>query len=535
MLKFLERQRMVKKGLACQKTRRRRTRSELGAQLECGMLTKVLLIIAFLAGLATLIYWGDQTTPASNFMVGLLVLCTALTHLWITDKDTFQSNSRLLLILGVFLIHLTLLKIPIMLVSSGAVSLHLALLAFPFAFAPLIFSVLLGRNYGLFGAIFASLWGAVLLDRVEAGFLIMSLICGFVAVFATLQVRRRSRLIRAGIYIGVAGFLLAGAFGVIGPIDPLAIGQTDWGMVGTQSMICVSAGIMTAMLVGGLLPVLESCFKITTEISWLELADLNHPLLRRMTIEAPGTYHHSLVVANLAESAAEAIGANATQCRVSAYFHDIGKLVKPNYFTENAPLDENPHDDLTPTMSALIIIAHVKEGVDLALKHKLNQEVIDAIQQHHGTSAVAYFYRRALQQQADAKMGGKIMNMREGDIPAVKEESFRYAGPKPQNREIAILSLADSIESASRSLEKPSPQKIEQLINEIIDARIADRQLDECGLTLNDIRTISDKFLFTLRNMMHSRIAYPKEEKAAKEDRRGESQQHSGDKPVSAA
>ena len=178
-----------------------------------------------------------------------------------------------------------------------------------------------------------------------------------------------------------------------------------------------------------------------------------------MTIEAPGTYHHSLVVANLAEAAAEAIGANATLCRVCSYFHDVGKLVKPEYFTENMNFERNPHDDLAPTMSALIIIAHVKEGVDLALKHKLNQRIIDIIQEHHGTSLVYYFYKRALQQQEDARAGGKIMNMREDDIPEVSEESFRYRGPKPQTKESAIISLADTVESASRSLGETNAAK----------------------------------------------------------------------------
>jgi cyclic-di-AMP phosphodiesterase PgpH len=231
-----------------------------------------------------------------------------------------------------------------------------------------------------------------------------------------------------------------------------------------------------------------------------------------MTIEAPGTYHHSLVVANLAEAAAEAIGANATLCRVCSYFHDVGKLVKPEYFTENMNFEHNPHDDLAPTMSALIILAHVKEGVDLALKHKLNHRIIDIIQEHHGTSLVYYFYQRALQQQEDARTGGKIMNMREEDIPEVREESFRYNGPKPQTKESAIISLADMVESASRSLEKPTPQKVEQLVNELFEERIADRQLDDCDLTLGDLKVIAERFRFTLMTMLHSRIAYPKPE-----------------------
>ena len=256
---------------------------------------------------------------------------------------------------------------------------------------------------------------------------------------------------------------------------------------------------------------METIFGVTTDISWLEAADLNHPLLKRLTIEAPGSYHHSLVVANLAEAAAEAIGANPTMCRVCAYFHDIGKLVKPEYFTENMSPDRNPHDDLAPTMSALIIIAHVKEGVDLALKHKLNQQTVDIIQEHHGTSLVAYFYKRALQQQEDARQGGKIMNIREEDIPEVSEASFRYSGPKPQSRESGIISLADAVESASRTMEKVTPTRLEQLIGDLIQKRIIDGQLDECNLTLRELRTVGESFKFTLQSMLHSRIAYPKE------------------------
>ena len=278
-----------------------------------------------------------------------------------------------------------------------------------------------------------------------------------------------------------------------------------------------------ALLIGGALPALESLFRVTTNISWLELADLNHPLLRRMTIEAPGTYHHSLVVAQLAEAAAEAIGANPTIARVCSYFHDIGKLVKPEYFTENMRYGRNPHDDLAPTMSALIIIAHVKEGVDLALKHGLNQQIMDVIQQHHGTSLVYYFYKRALQQQEDARQGGKIMNIREEDIPEVREESFRYPGPRPQTRECAIISLADGIESASRCMERITPQKIDQLIDDIIEKRLLDGQLSECDLTMRELGAVAESFKNTLHSMMHSRVAYPSDQKAEKTEKRGHS------------
>ena len=278
-----------------------------------------------------------------------------------------------------------------------------------------------------------------------------SLISGFTAVSLTLQVRRRSKLIRAGLCVGLAIWLLSLTFGLIGPINWFYPMANDWGMIGLQSALAIGNGIVTAMIVGGALPMLENLFQITTDISWLEASDLNHPLLRRMTIEAPGTYHHSLVVANLAEAAAEAIGANATLCRVCSYFHDVGKLVKPEYFTENMSFERNPHDDLAPTMSALIIIAHVKEGVDLALKHKLNQRIIDIIQEHHGTSLVHYFYQRALQQQEDARAGGKIMNMREDDIPEVQEESFRYGGPNRRRRK-APLSVWPTPSRAPRAV-----------------------------------------------------------------------------------
>ncbi len=513
MLTFFNRRKLVKQGLASPKQRRRKNRSEILASLETGAVAKWAILAGFVAGLAVLMFNGLTPEPAKSFLVGFLIFLTALAHLWINHPRAFASNSRLLLMFGTCLVHLALIKIPLMMAASGALPLAYGTLLFPLAFAPLVLSVLLGRFHGMFAAVFTSLWGTVLLERIDPVFVVISLICGFLAVFVTLQVRRRSRLVRAGVYVGCATWVLALTFGRIGPIDPYGI--TDWSRIGIQSLFALGSGIFTAMLVGGILPMLESCFRITTDISWLEMADLNHPLLRQMTLEAPGTYHHSLVVANLAESAAEAVGANPIICRVCSYFHDIGKLVKPDYFTENMSGERNPHDDLAPTMSALIIIAHVKEGVDLALKHRLNSTIIDVIQQHHGTSLVGYFYRRALQQHKDAREGGKIMNLRVEDIPTVNKESFRYPGPKPHTKESAIISLADAVESASRSLEKPTPQKIDQLIGDIFDNRIQEQQLDDCDLTLRDLRIIAERFRFTLQSMMHTRIAYPKDEEPA--------------------
>src|SRR5213596_3974902 len=433
---------------------------------------------------------GQKPEPTKNFVIALLVLATAITQLWINQPKSFSRSSRILLIFGVMLVQLVVTKLLLVICNSGSYRLlkpEMAGLITPYAFAALVLSVLLGRQHGLYAAFFASLWSSVLFGPIDAPLLVTSLISGFTAVSLTLQVRRRSKLIRAGIGVGFAIWLLSLTFGLIGPISWLFPTANDWGMIGLQSALAVGNGILTATLVGGALPILENLFQITTDISWLEASDLNHPLLRRMTIEAPGTYHHSLVVANLAEAAAEAIGANATLCRVCSYFHDVGKLVKPEYFTENMSFERNPHDDLAPTMSALIIIAHVKEGIDLALKHKLNHNIIDIIQEHHGTSLVYYFYQRAIQQQEDARAGGKIMNIREDDIPQVRQESFRYSGPKPQTKESAIISLADSIESASRSLERVTPQKIDQLVSDIVQRRLVDGQLKECDLTMREL------------------------------------------------
>ncbi len=513
MLDFLKRSRLVRRGLASRKMRRRRAPNELLLKLEYAAYTKYLIFAAFIGGLAFLIFGGQQAEPTKNFIIALLIFVTATTQLWINQPKSFSRSSRLLLVFGTIFVQIAVTKGLLLLCNSGTFSFlkpEAGVLVVPYALAPLVLSVLLGRNHGLYAAVFVSVWGSILFGKIDAPLLLCGWISGFTAVYLTMQVRRRSKLIRAGVGVGLAIWILGLTFGQIGPINWFSPMTNDWTMIGVQSALAFGNGIVTAMVVGGALPILEHLFQITTDISWLEASDLNHPLLRRMTIEAPGTYHHSLVVANLAEAAAEAIGANATLCRVCSYFHDVGKLVKPEYFTENMNYERNPHDDLAPTMSALIIIAHVKEGVDLALKHRLNQQIIDVIQQHHGTSLVYYFYKRALQQLEDARAGGKIMNMREDDISTVREESFRYPGPKPQTKESAIISLADMVESASRSLEKPTPQKIDQFVNELIDQRIADRQLDECELTLSELRIIAERFRFTLMTMLHTRIAYPK-------------------------
>lgn len=368
----------------------------------------------------------------------------------------------------------------------------------------MVLSVALGRKIGLFGAIYSSLLGAIIFMSVNVvTYLACSALIGFLVVLFTNRVRRRNRLLIAGLYIGA----VAAAFSLImhhaaGAVEPASLGR----VMGIPLLV----GILTGLAVGGAMPMIESLFGVTTEVTWLEQADLNHPLMRRLSIEAPGTYHHSLIVANIAEAAAEAVGANAAMTRVCAYFHDIGKLTKPEYFIENMDPANNPHEDLTARMSALILIAHVKDGVDLAIKHKLNCSIIDVIEQHHGTTLAWYFYKRALDQKAEMIRLVEQGKSKEDDVPQVSEDVFRYPGPRPQFKEAAIISLADAIESASRSLEKPNPARVEALVDEIVQSRMADGQLDECDLTIAELARVKASFIKTLLSMMHSRVKYQK-------------------------
>jgi len=255
--------------------------------------------------------------------------------------------------------------------------------------------------------------------------------------------------------------------------------------------------IFSFIFVLGVLPLLENFFGVVTNIRLLELSDTNHPLLKKLNLEAPGTYLHSLIVANLAESAAESIGANSLLARVGAYFHDIGKISKAEYFVENQLYRKDRHKALTPTMSKLVIINHVKEGVELAKKYRLPQPVIDFISQHHGTSLISYFYHQATK------------DLTEKEKEKMKDE-FRYPGPKPQTKETAIVLLADSIEAASRVLEEPTPSRIRELVKEIIRVKLEDGQLDESGLSLKELEKIEEVFIRLLTALFHARIEYPK-------------------------
>ncbi|MBF0618911.1 MAG: HDIG domain-containing protein [Candidatus Omnitrophica bacterium] len=320
---------------------------------------------------------------------------------------------------------------------------------------------------------------------VSLDYMLVMFIGGLVGAYAVRDARTRGAVLWAGLMVGAVqalGFFLA---------------HPGWSkelFIDDMRPLLIN-GFLVAGFVLATLKLFEILFGELTSFSLLELSDsLNQPLLKRLAFEAPGTYHHSLVLSNLAGAAADAIGANALLTRVGAYYHDIGKLEKPEYFTENQMMADNKHDELEPSMSRLVILNHVKEGVETALKHKLSPRIIDFIQQHHGTSVIHYFYQKALEGE---------------EAEAVHEENYRYPGPKPRSREVAIVLLADSVEGATRAMDEHTPTRIDEVVRKVVNNKFIDGQLDECNLTLREIEAICTTFSRVLSAMYHVRVKYP--------------------------
>lgn len=358
----------------------------------------------------------------------------------------------------------------------------------------MLLTLLIGVNTAFLSAVLMSILIAVLLGgKIEIA-LVLIVGCT-VGISVVRDARRRSVILWAGVLVGVAKFMGIVCVGLINSMEmDFYVSDGLWG---------IASGIFSAFIVMGILPLFEFFFKVPTNISLLELSDLNHPLLKSLAMEAPGTYHHSIMVGNLAESACEVIGANSLLARVGAYYHDIGKVTKPEYFSENEMGSGSRHSNLAPSMSALIISKHVKDGADIARKYKLNSAIIDLITQHHGDSMISYFYQKAIERSDD----GTVLN----------EEDFRYPGPKPQTKEGAIILLADSVEASSRALEDPTPSSITNLVRKIINNKFIDGQLDDCDLTLRDMNKIADCFVRVLMAVFHTRLNYPEETKKGPE------------------
>ena len=519
-LDVIKRWRLAREGLSSGKKRRVHSENPVIQALEDSFWVKLALYATFAIGSTVLVLKSSGGTafaaaPLKGASYGLIIAITAIVMFQVSLQDRCRRNSRVVLVLGGLVGHLLMVRAVMGLVDVGTIPEIFRFFAVPFALAPMLHGVLLGRAVASFSVVYVTLIGCLLVPQGEVlPYMILSLVCGMTSVLLAYQVRKRLQLLQAGIYVGAVTLVIGM---VLGRLDvPAIFGPNSMGhlqLLGSGSAAAFGTAVVTALLISGLLPLFEGAFHLTTDISWLELSDLNHKLLRKMQLEAPGTFHHSLVVAALAEAAAEKIGANAPMCRVCSYFHDVGKLKKPGYFIENQQDDvENPHDTLTPTMSSLIIIAHVKDGVDLAVKHKLNPRIIDVIQEHHGDSLVYYFYRRAQEQKKSEmeKVDRRLENPE--DLPAVDEKNFRYPGPRPSSRESGIIALADTVESASRSLKKPTPAKIRAMVDDLVNAKINGGQLDNCPLTFRDLAIVKESFTGTLRSMLHSRIDYPKDD-----------------------
>lgn len=492
--------------------------AKLSAQNQVNQATKTVR-----AG-ATLINQGDRATPQqlqdlraheqrlnelqspldrrlqwvgrSLLVLFALVLCSGL--LQIVRPDIVQAPARILLLIILSLLNI-LAVAGLFYLANNTDFMEASLVEFllPLSFAPILTTILIGPATAVVVGAWTSFTAAVMFDNSFSIFA-MGLLVTIIVAHIARGMRKRSRMVRIGLYVGVAQLLYGLSIAVLS--------QLPANLVAVQAGSALLNGLIAALLALVFLPMFESLFDITTDITLLELSDMGHPLLQRLALEAPGSYHHSLMVANLAQSAAREVGANALLVRVCAYFHDVGKLTKPEFFVENTQFRENPHDELTPSMSTLVIISHVKEGVSMARRAKLPLPLIEAIEQHHGTSVVAYFYHRAKTQKAEDENATQLHNRE------VAEEDYRYPGPKPQNIEMGILLLADSVEAASRSMDKPSPSRIAHLVHDIVDARLKDDQLDDCDLTFAQLKAIKRSFIFTLTNMLHGRVPYPKDE-----------------------
>ncbi|ACH38018.1 membrane-associated metal-dependent phosphohydrolase, HDc domain-containing [Citrifermentans bemidjiense Bem] len=359
---------------------------------------------------------------------------------------------------------------------------------FPFAASAIIVRIILNSEVALvYCAVTAPLTGIMLNNSLLV--VIYALLGGIVGAHGVRQCKERGTIYSAGFKVSVVNMALAVCFYVYSDSH-----------FSLQTVYCVAfallGGLINAVFASGTIPLIEALFQYTTDVKLLELANLNSPLLRELMIRAPGTYHHSVLVGNMVEAGAEAINANPLLARVAAYYHDVGKLKKPQYFIENIRDGENRHDKLSPSMSALILISHMKEGVELAKEHRVGQPIIEIIRQSHGTSLISYFYLKA-------------KGLETPGAPPVEERDFRYPGPKPQTREAGLVLLADCVEAASRTLTDPTPARIQGMVQKIINNIFIDGQLDECELTLKNLHEIAKSFNQILAGIYHQRIDYP--------------------------
>ncbi len=426
--------------------------------------------------------FGDRVRRAT----GILALVTALfvltaAYVMRHERRIGRDPRHVSIVCGLVIVSLTVVR----LLCAQTWNAELV----PVAVVAMIIAIAYNPSLAMMIAFVVSLLACVALGTDLPYFLV--LMGGTAAgVLSLSEVRTRTKLIKVGATCAAVYFLMTWATG-LWQGEPLELVRND-------GLWRAGWGLMAGFFLGGSLPFIENALGIVTGISLLELGDNTHPLLQELVRRAPGTHNHSITVGAIAESAAERVGADALLVRIGSYYHDIGKMLKPHYFVENQVGPVNRHAKLAPAMSTLIIIGHVKDGVDLGRQHHLPEPIIDLIEQHHGTTLVEYFYHEANRR-----------NDNNPDAVPVPESAYRYPGPKPQTREAGILMMADAVESASRSLSDPTPSRLEGLVSDMIDRRLRDGQFDECGLTLREIAEVRESLIKSLIGIYHGRVKYP--------------------------
>jgi cyclic-di-AMP phosphodiesterase PgpH len=436
----------------------------------------------------------------SNFLpqVGLgLFVVTILTALFFYIRrfhpNLYHNNANLLLLFSVLL--LTLIGMKFIALGQNLEWNMLGYIA-PVGLGTMLITLLLNIELAVVCAMILAVAASMLFNGenhllFDFRYGLVALISGTAAAFALADVRKRGGILQAGMVAALASVFPIAALHFMLP------SEGTW-MVLVQSLVFgMLSGLFSAVLTIGFLPYFETAFGILSPMRLIELGNPNHPLLRKLLIETPGTYHHSIIVGNLSEAAAEAIGADGLLARVGAYYHDVGKTKRPQFFIENQLHRLNPHDKISPNLSKTIIISHTRDGVEILKQHKIPKQIQDIAAQHHGTTLIRYFYHKALQQKKD------------GD--QVREEDYRYPGPKAQFKEAAIVGICDCVEAAVRSLARPTPSRIQNMVNKIIRDRLEDGQFNECDLTLKELEMIANSICETLQGIFHSRIEYPEE------------------------
>ncbi len=436
--------------------------------------------------------------PYIGLAILVLLIIGMLAYFVNESKTSVQkNNSHLLMFTLIFIVTVVIIKISSLLEGMGIIGLGYVV---PVSIGAMLLTLLIHTRVAILTSIVFALIGSVFYSNDSVGFFNFSY--GFYLLFSSVsgayflsESNRISRILRAGIFVCGVNILAVVSLLFIKSV------QSTWIEIGMHVGFAVLSGFIAAVITIGLLPFLEAGFGILSTSKLIELSNPNHPLLRKILTEAPGTYHHSVVVGNLAEAACETVGENGLLARVGAYYHDLGKTRRPHFFIENQMKMDNPHDKISPQLSKTIIIAHPYDGAELLREYKMPKEIVDIAEQHHGTTLLKYFYHKANQ---------------EAEKP-VPESQFRYPGPKAQTKVAAIVGIADSVEAAVRSMQKPTPDKIENLIRKIINDKLEDGQFDESDLTLRELDQIAVSICETLKGTFHQRIEYPEDEKGKEE------------------